>query len=395
MRLLLPVLLLLAQSTLAQTWTQLPDFPGTARDDAAAFAIGTHAYFGTGMETGWGLTSNWWMVDVVGWPQWQPVPDLPGEARQYCIGFSIATQGFVFGGLAAGGPLNELWSYSEDGTGWTQRASLPAPGRYASTAFISGDKAYVVGGILEGGTATNECWSYDPATDLWAQVANMPGIARHRAASFAYAAFGYVVGGADSAFHALSETWKYNPGSNQWTPAAPLPEPRYDAAPLSEIELGIVGGASDDTTFHANEYAYDPVADSWSEMMDSLPYGIRGLTGTYTGGGGGWYFNVVGTGLDNDLVRHKEMFYDGFVFGIEESLHPTVTIVPNPGSDCFLVSGLKTTMDILVCDAIGKSVLRVHGSSGSITTQEWSKGLYLIAITDVDGNIYRTRWIKQ
>ena len=381
MRSLLPFLLLLASSAQAQYWQQVDDFPGTARDDAAAFAIGTHAYFGTGMETGWALTSNWWMLDIVGWPQWQAVPDLPAEPRQYCASFSIAGRGYVYGGLSAGGPLNELWSYAEDGTGWTQLSPLPGPGRYASTAFTSGDKAYVVGGLLEGGTATNTCWSYDPATDLWSQVANMPGIARHRATSFGNWSAGYVIGGADSAYNPLAETWKYTPADDQWTAAAPLPQPRYDAAPLSDIDLGIIGGASDDTTFHANAYLYDSAGDSWTEMLDSLPFGVRGPSSTFAQGGGGYFFNVVGTGIDNDLVRRKDMFMIGIIFGIDDLALSPLRLFPNPTASTMSITWPDTWPDarVRIHDALGRTVRDQQVNSGSpIDVSPLSPGRYVV-----------------
>jgi N-acetylneuraminic acid mutarotase len=64
MRPLLPLLLVLGTALHAQVWQQLPDFPGTARDDAAAFSIGNRIHVGTGMEVGWGLTNDWWCFDT-------------------------------------------------------------------------------------------------------------------------------------------------------------------------------------------------------------------------------------------------------------------------------------------------------------------------------------------
>ncbi len=377
------ILILGFNGAVAQEWVQLPDFPGTARDDAAAFSIGTHAYFGTGMETGWALTSNWWMLDIVGSPQWYPVPDLPAEPRQYCAGFNFSNgeRGYLFGGLSSSGPLNELWSFSEATNSWMQLASLPDIGRYACTAFTIGDKAYVVGGLVSGGAATNACWSYEPATDLWAEVASIPGIARHRTSSFDDGSFGYVIGGADSAYNALTETWKYDPMADQWTAAAPLPEPRYNAAPLRDIDLGIVGGASDDTTFHANAYLYYPAADSWNEMIDTLPFGVRGAAGTFAGGGGGWYFNVIGTGIDNDLVRHKEMFTKGFVYSIEELAHPSLKVYPNPATNSITVIWPDTWPNarIRILDGLGRTVQDPQmNSSSSIDVSRLSPGRYVV-----------------
>jgi N-acetylneuraminic acid mutarotase len=81
----IPALLTLATS--AQTWTQLPDFPGTARDDAATFTINDKIYVGTGMEVGWGLTTDWWCFDRAT-ASWTAIAPLPAAPRQYCTGFN-------------------------------------------------------------------------------------------------------------------------------------------------------------------------------------------------------------------------------------------------------------------------------------------------------------------
>src|SRR5690606_1528968 len=78
---LLPAFLPLAPSALAQSGQQLPDFPGTARDDATAFSIGGKVYVGTGMEVGWGLTNDWWCYDA-GTGNWEAMPAMPASPRQ-------------------------------------------------------------------------------------------------------------------------------------------------------------------------------------------------------------------------------------------------------------------------------------------------------------------------
>jgi N-acetylneuraminic acid mutarotase len=372
-------LFLLALSTHAQYWQPAGDFPGTARDDAAAFAIGTHAYFGTGMETGWALTSNWWMMDIVGWPQWYPVPDLPGVARQYATGFGINERGYVFGGLATGGPLNELWSFSETDNMWTERSPLPGPGRYACSAFVVEGDAYVVGGLFADGTPTPECWRYEPSQDIWTQVSDLPGLARHRASSFSVGSLGYLVGGADQSYNALSEMWRYAPTTDEWTEMAPLPQPRYGSASLSNVAFGIVGGASNDSTFHANSYIYDLSANTWSEMIDTLPYGLRGASSAYAEGGGGWYFNVIGTGLDNDLVRRREMYLYGYVFSIDELALTPIRLYPNPAC---------TTIYVAFPSNWAESTFNIHDGLGRILMTGRSMNTQPIHISELPAGHY-------
>src|SRR5262245_53893716 len=98
---LLPTLML-GVPLVAQTWTQLPDFPGTERDDATSFTLNGKIYVGTGMEVGWGLTNDWWCFDT-STETWTPIAALPATPRQYCTGFTVADTGYVFGGIDGNG----------------------------------------------------------------------------------------------------------------------------------------------------------------------------------------------------------------------------------------------------------------------------------------------------
>ncbi len=112
----------------AQTWQQLPDFPGTARDDAASFVLHGTIYVGTGFEAGFNLTNDWWRFDP-NTDTWTAVASMPTTPRQYCTAFTIADTGFVFGGIDAFGAMSELWAYYPDQDVWEQRASLPDEAR--------------------------------------------------------------------------------------------------------------------------------------------------------------------------------------------------------------------------------------------------------------------------
>ena len=356
MRRFSPILLITTCSAIGQQWEDLTDFPGTARDDAAAFSISERAYFGTGMEVGWGLTNDWWKYDFTTPGQYMtPVPSLPATPRQYCSTFQEVGAGYLFGGLDANGPLNEMWQFSEGPNSWTQRASLPGAGRYACATFNTWNLLYVVGGMLAGGIPTNECWSYDRNTDLWTEVAPFPGIARHRASSFSSSVSGYVVGGADSAFNALSDAWRYDQVSDQWLPIAPLPEARYGADAISP-EQTLVGGVSNDSTFHANAFQYDWTLDSWTDLGDVLPHGIRGGAICHTGGG--YDFIVYGLGIDSTLTRRQELYHTGYVFGITENGAGSIDLVPNPGVDRFSVLGLRPdAVVVTISDAQGRLLM--------------------------------------
>lgn len=251
----------------------------------------------------------------------------------------------------------------------------------------------MVGGILNGGQVTNECWQYDPTIDSWTQVADIPGPARHRSVSFDD---GIVAGGADSAYHALSDVWKYDPVADQWDSLAPLPEPRYGMSSMNAGWLsGIIGGASDDSTFHADAFEYWAPTDTWTSLGDVLPYGIRGGTCAYAEGGGGYFRLVFGTGIDSAFVRHREMYTNLILFSVNEHDQSTLELHPNPGSDQFTLQ-LPTSgpYQLAVVDLAGRRMLDASLISPTVDASTWSPGTYLLQLTDVNGRRFSARWVK-
>ncbi|MBI1316543.1 hypothetical protein GC167_06750 [bacterium] len=67
----------------AQTWTALPDFPGSKRDDGVAFVLGGKAYCGTGLNEEFAETGDFFSFEPV-LNAWEPALGLPeGAERQY------------------------------------------------------------------------------------------------------------------------------------------------------------------------------------------------------------------------------------------------------------------------------------------------------------------------
>ncbi len=304
----------------AQTWTQLPDFPGSARDDAAAMNIMTDAFgsivicVGTGMDGGFQLTNDWYKFDAVS-QSWSTMASLPSSPRQYCAGVGSYDdpgnpQGYLFGGLDANGPLSELWRYDFNSDSWTQLTSLPAPGRYAAVIFTqySFDPfLYVCTGMLGNGSPTNELWGYHIATDQWTQLATMPGTHRHRAMTRGY--LPVVIGGADSVYTGLSDGYSYHSWNNTWTEVDPIPEARYRAA----AEFGnVLCGASSLTELHDDGWYCEGV----NMALPAFPGGPR------RGGVSGSVMPTIYYGLGSDnSVRYKDWWaLNNAPIGVDEIL---------------------------------------------------------------------------
>ncbi|HMC96903.1 MAG TPA: kelch repeat-containing protein, partial [Flavobacteriales bacterium] len=376
-------------SAFAQTWTQLPDFPGTARDDAASFSIGGKVYVGTGMDVGFSLTNDWYAFDT--WTEtWDVTSPLPGTSRQYCSGFSINDFGYLFGGVDASGPLNELWRYDPNTDIWQQRAALPAAGRYATAAFNDGVYGYICTGMLDGGVPTNEVWRYDPVSDNWTSRSPVPGPARHRATSSG----GDVIGGADAGFQALADGYSYNSISDAWSAIADLPQARFGARAYDRL---IVAGASSQSAVHNDVWMYSYPDNNWTNyVIPAFSGGARrdGVIGIATNVAdmGIWYF---GTGSDN-AQRYRDWWKLVSATGFNENSPGSFIVFPNPANDRITIRTPRPaalgTCDVI--DATGRIIIStsVHDDQ-PIAVAQLSPGRYEVVVRSSDV-LWRSPLIK-
>lgn len=379
------------RSVHAQTWTQLPDFPGTARDDAAAFVIWPNVYVGTGMEVGWSLTNDWYAFNLMT-NQWSGISALPATPRQYCCAFAIDGIGYLIGGLDSTGALSEVWSYDPASNLWTEKSPIPSDGRYACVAFRALDHGYVATGMLEIGLPTSEVWAYTPTSDTWTLRAPVPGPSRHRAASYTdMLDTAYVVGGADQSFNALADGWKYDHGSDTWVSIAPLPVAVFGSDGGCPGVSGIVlGGESSSGQILDLQQEYEPYWNYWSTTS-------FGVLGTRRGGVSASFGAVYyGLGIDSNLTRHNDWYMLTWPFVVAENGGNAVHLHPNPGTTSFTLAGLPLdARELIATDAQGRIVQRAAlPLNRTVDTRDWSSGSYLITVRDATGRAWRGRWVK-
>lgn len=337
----------------AQTWSRLPDFPGTARDDASAFTIGNTVFVGTGREVSFGLTNDWYAFDMLG-QSWTPIATLPASGRQYCSAFSDVTYGYLFGGVDADGPLNELWRYDPLLDEWAEMSPLPAAGRFATVAFNNG---MVCTGLLNGDIATNECWQYNPNGDTWTLRASVPGPARHRASGSG--AIPQVIGGADAAGNALSDSYRYDPTTAVWAPISILPAPRLGADAVYDLGMDmtyIVGGASSPTALHADAWTHS--GNDWDPIMPFAGGPRRGgVIGFGTPETPSLRQVYYGTGVDA-IQRYSDWWvYTDVVEGMSDWGHIRLNTYPNPSTGLIRIERPHQAMlQYKVNDMVGRTV---------------------------------------
>jgi hypothetical protein len=373
MRSLLLICLFCTSGLAGQEWVQLDDFPGTPRDDAAAFTVHDRVFVGTGLDEGFQLTNDWYVFILSEW-RWDTIAPLPANGRQYASAFTLNGQGYVFGGVDGGGPLNELWCYDPLTDAWSERTPLPAAGRYACAVFTQGDKAYICAGMLDGGTPTNEVWMYDRTTDAWTARTAVPGPPRHRASALD----NLIVGGADATGTALTDAQAYTTTTDTWTARSDLPGPRYSAEAVDNL---LIGGASTASTLHADVWSYDLVTDTWSSaQLPPFPGGPRrsavSAPNLYLMDVGMVFF---GTGSDNQQ-RYRDWWMLTFPVGLRESDQGTLRVVPNPAQDRIIVerSVGEELRRIMLLDGRGRPVHTWDRPVGALDLPKLAPGHYLL-----------------
>jgi hypothetical protein len=192
-----------------------------------------------------------------------PIPVANGPSQSSVI----AANGklYVIGGGTGAGPdirIDQTWAFDPATNGWTQKASVPAPGLGANfgAAALVGGKIYAFGGVNGPPapiTVHGFLWRYDIASDSWSRGADLPttnfGSAVGAIGGKIYLAYG-------SGF--LQQTWQYDPANDTYTRKADAPAitttNRVHGVVLNGELHAFAGG------FEGNAHViYNPVTNTW------------------------------------------------------------------------------------------------------------------------------------
>jgi len=244
-------------------WTQLQDFPDTARSSAAAFSIGNYGYIGTGWD-GIHRFSSFYQYDVAN-KLWSKKADYPGGARYDAVGFAVKGKGYIGTGYSIYA-LSDFYQYDPDQDKWsrTPGTDLNFSKRRGAVAFVYNDKAYIVTGS-NNLTMVRDFWEFDPTqTAPWKPLNNItntdPGsfddgytdIERENAAAFVNNGKAYLVTGQNGSLR--SSTWAYDFSTGYWSQRSPYPRALREGAVAFTINgksyVGTGGtGVSSNSTF--------------------------------------------------------------------------------------------------------------------------------------------------
>lgn len=316
-------------SSLAQGWTQLTDFPSSARDDGTSFTLNEITYCGTGLNESWNPTNDFYAFDMTN-DSWTPIAGLPSnEARQYANGFSSGNTGFIFGGLNGTGYLNDVWAYDPTADSWSIRTPMPAVGRSGASCFVIGDTAYIMGGQTATNQSLSEVWAYSMNSDTWTQKNPLPD-SLWRASATSYQDQGYLLFGRDNAGNYKNALYAYSPTTDSWNSLSNFPGVGRTYSGLVVLNDKLVSFAGRDSLGNSYNdlWEYSPSSDVWS-LSVNLPSAQR-RGGICFSSNSGLYYT---TGINLNDVRLSETWKYDLFLGIEDSNNEAISIYPNPSRD--------------------------------------------------------------
>lgn len=271
---------LITQYCVAQTWSQLADFPNTERDDGVAVKINGKAYFGTGLLAGFTLGKDFYSYDLAS-NTWSAIASMPtGSERQYAVAFTFSNSFYVYSGSGySNAVFTDLQRYDVATNTWTALTGKPGNGLIGASCFEFGDKIIIVGGKFQSGAVSDEVWEYTISTDTWSQKNNFPFGGRWRAGASVLNNIGYLIFGKDNNQSFRKEMYSYNNTTDVWTKIMDFPQPKgraYSALKSSITKLVLFGGYDTLNTYYNDVWFYNDLTNSWIQGPNLPSFGRKG-----------------------------------------------------------------------------------------------------------------------
>jgi N-acetylneuraminic acid mutarotase len=398
----LTLLICLVHNIYADFWTQKASLPGTARQGAAGFVVGTKAYVGTGYWAQSACLNDFWEWDKTT-NVWTQKPSLPGVVRNAGYAFGVGGKGYMGLGTNCGGIisfLDDFYEYDPAVNTWTAKASYGGGDIGYGAGFVINNKIYYgTGTDLSFPAMRKDFWEYNPVTNSWAQKASFAGTSRNSAVGFSIGNFGYLGTGSDSLSISTQDFWQYNPLTNTWLQVASIPgTAKYWAAAFVIGAYGYVGTGGTSSGNSNDFWRYDPNTNSWNQMTNFAGV-IRQDAFGFSIGNNGYVGLGSGNGFFNDLWEYTPDSTTEISDLQTENYYLKVT--PNPAKDFIKISINKghqkgINNKITITDLSGKElyVSTLTGNEMVIDVKHFVKGIYNLQLQSYD-KVQTIKFVKQ
>jgi len=257
--------------------------------------------------------------DINSW-EYRPIP-----AKNRNTAFTVGDRIYLLWNV---GNPTKLDMYDPVNDTWSSKAPLNVARNYAGSAELDG-KLYAVGGWTTQVEDVVEV--YDPANDTWSTLTPM-GSTRRAPAAAGHDGKLYVFGGYSGANLNTGEV--YDPANDTWTGIAPFPGPGRSWATAVTVGdlIYLIGGSTSFVT--QTVYAYDPIANTWSDPAD-LVVGVSHIQAAthdgniYVVGGMDASFTYVKV---NQVYRQTYGYYN-WSFTINDSTPPVFAGLANAADE--------------------------------------------------------------
>ena len=276
-----------AYDPVANTWTDLSPsgtVPSPRSGESMVYdsSTGEVIMFGGAASNGFGLNDTWvYDPTTNSWADLQPFGAVPSARESQSMVYDAATNRVImFGGTRGGAVLSDTWAYDFEANTWTDLSpsgALPGARLCQSLVYDSfNGKVIMFGG---NGTAGTIAWVYDPTTNTWTDLhpsgTLLAGSLIYDSSTHQVILFG-ATSTSEGPYTGFSDKWAYDLASNTWTnlpPSATVPPGRIGPSLVYDSFNGKVimfGGAAGPTTLN-DTWAYDPAANTWTNLHPSGP----------------------------------------------------------------------------------------------------------------------------
>lgn len=359
------LLLLLPHFLWSQSWYQLSDFPGTARDDGSSFRIDSTVYCGLGLEVGWTCTNDFYAFNLAT-ETWTTASAFPSnKQRQYACGFSLNGHGYIFGGVdCSGNFLNDIWDFNKSTSNWAQKTSLPSAGRSGAVVFTINDSVYVVGGKNSSFNALSEVWAYHPITDTWLQKPNLPFNGLWRGVAYAYNDSGLVGLGRNNLEQYNRDFYLFEQSTNTWSIVPSLHHSGKAYSGFSQIDsLGYLFGGADTLGNISADFEKIDLRNFTYTSLASFPATAR--KGCMTFAFNDTYYLTTGV---STTARFNETWKAMQIVGVKELSTSTKFILyPNPNTGTFHIKSDINIEHVSITNLLGEVVYNKNVNNHFVT----------------------------
>ena len=381
-------------NTLAQKWVQLPDFPGSKRDDGVGVFVNNTCFFGTGLQEGWSATIDFYALDAQSL-SWRSIATMPHTTeRQYACAFAGKNCFFVFGGDGIGGALNSLYKYDIAGNNWTAMAPKPGKGLSGASCMVFGDSVIIVGGRSNGVSNTNnEVWLYNITTNTWTRKNDFPFGGRWRGNATVLHKKGYYLFGLDSMDRYRRELFAYQIGNDTWQQIGYFgggAGRTYAAMVAATEQLVVFGGKDSLNAYYNDTWYYNDQTQTWIKDVSLPSFGRKG--GMYASDGRQLFYAC---GINQSDQRLNESWMTDIPLTVKayEKNDIRVSLMPNPCTTHVTLNVLgiyKNNWHYSILNTNGYEVVaetKLNFSSESIDLGKLMPGLYFLKICDENGGV--------